>query len=85
MGSLSKRTQMVLDEQQLLESYLVMVDEIRRAKPSSAKGRYIKSLAISSTMSPGVRIDPTRPKGMDAPVVEWWKGGVVALRPLTLC
>ena len=58
------------DEQQLLENYLVVVDEILRAKPSSAKGRYIKSLVISSTMSPGVRIDPTRPKGMDAPVVE---------------
>ncbi|MGH2539922.1 MAG: 50S ribosomal protein L1 [Actinomycetota bacterium] len=58
------------DEQQLLENYLVVVDEILRAKPSSSKGRYIKSLVLSSTMSPGVRIDPTRPKGMDAPVVE---------------
>ena len=58
------------DEQQLLENYLVVVDEILRAKPSSAKGRYIKSLVVSSTMGPGVRIDPTRPKGMDAPVVE---------------
>jgi large subunit ribosomal protein L1 len=57
-------------EQQLLENYLVVVDEILRSKPASAKGRYIKSLVLSSTMGPGVRIDPTRPRGMDAPVVE---------------
>ena len=55
-------------EQQLLENYLAAVDEILRAKPSSAKGRYIRSLTLSSTMGPGVRIDPTRPKGLDAPV-----------------
>jgi large subunit ribosomal protein L1 len=57
-------------EQQLLENYLVAVDEILKAKPSSAKGRYIKSLTLSSTMGPGVRIDPTRPKGMDAAPIE---------------
>jgi large subunit ribosomal protein L1 len=57
-------------EQQLLENYLAAVDEILRAKPSSTKGRYIKSLTVSSTMGPGVRIDPTRPKGMDAAPVE---------------
>lgn len=58
------------DEEQLLENYLVVVDEILKAKPSSAKGRYIKSLTISSTMGAGVRIDPTRPKGMDHAAVE---------------
>jgi large subunit ribosomal protein L1 len=57
-------------EEQLLENYLAAVDEILRAKPSSTKGRYIKSLTVSSTMGPGVRIDPTRPKGMDAAPVE---------------
>jgi large subunit ribosomal protein L1 len=57
-------------EEQLLENYLVAVDEILRAKPSSAKGRYIKSLTLSSTMGPGVRIDPTRPKGLDHAPVE---------------
>jgi large subunit ribosomal protein L1 len=50
------------DESQLLENYLTVVDEILRAKPSAAKGRYIKSLAISSTMGPSVKIDPTHPK-----------------------
>jgi large subunit ribosomal protein L1 len=57
-------------EQQLLENYLVVVDEILRAKPSSAKGRYIRSLTVSSTMGPGVRIDPARPRGLDASAVE---------------
>ena len=53
------------EEQALLENYLVVVDEILRAKPSTAKGRYIKSLALSSTMGPSVRVDPTRPKGVE--------------------
>jgi large subunit ribosomal protein L1 len=37
-----------------------LVDELNRAKPSSAKGRYIKKLIVSSTMGPAVKIDPTR-------------------------
>ena len=49
-------------EEQLLENYLAVVDEIMRARPSSAKGRYIVGLAISSTMGPSIRIDPTHPK-----------------------
>jgi large subunit ribosomal protein L1 len=57
-------------EEQLLENYLAIVDEVLRSKPSSAKGRYIKSLALSATMSPGVRIDPTKPKGVDAVAAE---------------
>jgi len=50
------------DEKALLENYAALIDEINRAKPSAAKGRYIKSLAISSTMGPSVKIDPTHPK-----------------------
>jgi large subunit ribosomal protein L1 len=50
------------EERNLLENYLVVVDELLRAKPASAKGRYIRSLAVSSTMGPSVRIDPTKPK-----------------------
>ncbi len=53
-------------EQQLLENYGAVVDEIMRAKPSAAKGRYIKSLAVSSTMGPAVRIDPVHPKDIEA-------------------
>ena len=49
-------------EQQLLENYMAVVDEILRAKPASSKGRYIRSITISTTMGPGIRIDPARVK-----------------------
>ncbi len=39
-------------------NYAAVLDEIVRAKPSSAKGRYIRGISISSTMGPGVRLDP---------------------------
>jgi large subunit ribosomal protein L1 len=51
------------EEGNLLENYLVVVDEVLKAKPASAKGRYIRSLAVSSTMGPSVRIDAARPRG----------------------
>jgi large subunit ribosomal protein L1 len=50
------------EERSLVENYLTVVDEILRAKPAAAKGRYIKTLAVSSTMGPSVRIDPTKPR-----------------------
>ena len=37
-----------------------MLEELERAKPSSAKGRYFKRITLTSTMGPGVKIDPTR-------------------------
>jgi large subunit ribosomal protein L1 len=49
-------------EQQLLENYLAVVDEILRAKPAASKGRYIRSITISTTMGPGIRVDPARVK-----------------------
>jgi large subunit ribosomal protein L1 len=49
-------------EQQLLENYLVVVEELLRAKPSAAKGKYIKSLTMASTMGPGITIDTNRIK-----------------------
>jgi large subunit ribosomal protein L1 len=45
-------------EERLLENLRTLVDTILKAKPPSAKGKYVKSFAISSTMGPGVRIDP---------------------------
>jgi large subunit ribosomal protein L1 len=48
------------DEQRLLENYMAVVDEILRAKPAASKGKYLKSVTISSTMSPGIRIDTGR-------------------------
>ena len=53
------------DERALVENYLAIVEEVLRSRPSTAKGRYIKSLAVSTTMGPSVRIDPVHPKGVD--------------------
>jgi large subunit ribosomal protein L1 len=53
-------------EQQLLENYLSVVDEILRARPSAAKGKYIKTLTISTTMGPGIAIDAGRIKDTEA-------------------
>jgi large subunit ribosomal protein L1 len=49
----------------LAVNYLAAVDEIVRAKPAAAKGRYLKSVTMSSTMGPGIRIDPARAKDLD--------------------
>ena len=48
----------------LLGNYQAIVDEVLRAKPASAKGRYIKGVSVSSTMGPGLRLDPTRTKDL---------------------
>ena len=42
---------------QLLANFRAVIDEVQRAKPAAAKGRYIKSVAVSSTMGPGVDVD----------------------------
>jgi large subunit ribosomal protein L1 len=52
------------DERQLLENYAALIDEIMRAKPSAAKGRYIKTVTLTSTMGPGIHVDPARTKGI---------------------
>lgn len=44
--------------QQLLENYSAALDEIERLKPTTSKGRYIRKITVSSTMGPGVAIDP---------------------------
>jgi len=46
------------EEKKLLENYITVLDEIFRAKPAAAKGRYIKSITVSTTMGPGVKIEP---------------------------
>jgi large subunit ribosomal protein L1 len=48
------------EEGQLLDNFTTIMDEISRAKPSGAKGRYIKSVTLASTMGPGVKVDPSR-------------------------
>ncbi|MDP8961372.1 MAG: 50S ribosomal protein L1 [Actinomycetota bacterium] len=44
----------------LVENYQTLVDEIVRQRPASAKGRYIRNITISTSMGPGIRVDPTR-------------------------
>jgi large subunit ribosomal protein L1 len=47
-------------ERALLENYAALLDEIVRAKPSAAKGRYIKQITLATTMGPGIRVDSTK-------------------------
>ncbi|MDD7368766.1 MAG: 50S ribosomal protein L1 [Berryella intestinalis] len=56
--------------EQLAENYGVVYDEVLRMKPSSAKGRYVKSITVASTMSPGLSVDPSVQKGYTQPVAE---------------
>jgi large subunit ribosomal protein L1 len=48
----------------LVENYGAVLDEILRSKPAASKGRYLKGVSTSSTMGPGVRIDPTRTRDL---------------------
>jgi len=48
------------DDRKLLENYAAVVEELIRAKPSAAKGRYLRSITLATTMGPGVKVDPSR-------------------------
>jgi large subunit ribosomal protein L1 len=48
------------DHAQLIDNYRAVIDELVRVKPSAAKGRYIRSITLSSTMGPGVHIDSAK-------------------------
>lgn len=50
------------DENQLLENVATLLDAIVRAKPAAAKGTYLRSVTLTSTMGPGVKVDPNRIK-----------------------
>jgi len=52
------------DERRLLENYSALIDEIVRAKPAAAKGRYIKTVTLTSTMGPGIHVDPAKTRGI---------------------
>jgi large subunit ribosomal protein L1 len=54
------------DEGRLLENYLAVIDEVIRAKPAAAKGRYLRTVTIASTMGPGIHIDPQRVRDVQA-------------------
>jgi large subunit ribosomal protein L1 len=47
-------------EEQLLENYLAAIEEIARAKPASSKGRFIQTVTLTTTMGPGIKIDPLK-------------------------
>src|SRR4051794_36422824 len=55
--SIGKRS---FEERALVENYAALLDEIVRAKPAAAKGRYIRKITLTSTMGPGIHVDPTR-------------------------
>jgi large subunit ribosomal protein L1 len=58
------------DERTLLENYATVVEEIVRARPAAAKGRYIRSITLTSSMGPGVRVDPTKTRHVTAELEE---------------
>jgi len=52
------------DDRLLAENYAAVVEEIVRAKPAAAKGRYIRAITLASTMGPGIHVDPARTRGI---------------------
>jgi large subunit ribosomal protein L1 len=52
------------DTQKLVENYAAALDEVLRAKPSAAKGRYLKKITFSTTMGPGIPVDPNRTRNL---------------------
>jgi large subunit ribosomal protein L1 len=55
------------DTRALAENYQVVLDEVLRAKPAAAKGRYIKGITISTSMGPGIKVDPSQTRNVAAP------------------
>jgi large subunit ribosomal protein L1 len=51
-------------EQQLVENYAAALDEVLRSKPSAAKGRYLRKVTFSTTMGPGIPVDPNRTRNL---------------------
>ncbi len=52
------------DEKQLVENYSAALDEVSRAKPATSKGTYVKKVAVSTTMGPGIPVDPKRTRNL---------------------
>ena len=52
------------DEKQLVENYAAALDEVSRAKPSAAKGTYLKKVTVTTTMGPGIPVDPNRTRNL---------------------
>ena len=58
------------DAKVLLENYAALIDEVVRARPAAAKGRYLHTVTITTSMNPGVKIDPTRTRGIVEDITE---------------
>jgi large subunit ribosomal protein L1 len=52
------------DETKLVENYAAALDEVLRAKPSSAKGKYVKRITFTTTMGPGIQVDPNKTRSL---------------------
>ena len=52
------------DETKLVENYAAALDEISRAKPATAKGKYLKKIVFTTTMGPGIQVDPTKTRNL---------------------
>jgi large subunit ribosomal protein L1 len=52
-------------ESQLVQNYAAAIDEVNRLKPSSAKGRYLKKATVTTTMGPGIPVDPNRVRALE--------------------
>src|SRR5215216_4955832 len=51
-------------EQQLVENYAAVLDEVLRSKPSAAKGKYLRKVFLTTTMGPGIPVDPNRTRNL---------------------
>jgi large subunit ribosomal protein L1 len=51
-------------DEHLLANYQAIIEELIRAKPSAAKGKYLRSVVLAATMGPGIKIDPSRTKDL---------------------
>lgn len=52
------------DTEKLVENYGALINELLRVKPSSAKGKYVKSVVVSTTMGPGIKVDPAKTRNL---------------------
>jgi large subunit ribosomal protein L1 len=54
---------------QLIQNYAAAIDEVNRLKPSSSKGRYLRKATVSTTMGPGIQVDPNRVRALEEETV----------------
>jgi len=72
------------EQRALVENYVAVLDEIIRAKPSASKGRYIKQITLTSTMGPGIRLDPAKTRGIVDELDEQEKSDGKSQEPATV-